>query len=198
MTRNKSITFLAGATALVVAALAAGCGSSGGSNANVPAPPQNASGQSATRRRREGKRRQDPRRLAGPHALPVRARLGHEELMHRRLRRRVAAPAGDRQADGRRWSECFDRRDQRPLGRQAAGHLQRPPALPVLGRPEGRRHERTGRECLRRPLVRGVVVGRRNHHARRLWWRSWLLGARGGRQLVVARRSGGSCSRRSA
>ena len=48
MTRNKSITFLAGATALVVAALAAGCGSSGGSNANSPAPPQNASGQSAT------------------------------------------------------------------------------------------------------------------------------------------------------
>ena len=25
--------------------------------------------------------------------------------MHGRLRRRVAAPAGDRQADGRRWSE---------------------------------------------------------------------------------------------
>ena len=42
-------TFLAGATALIVAALAAaGCGSSGGSNANSPAPPQNASGQSAT------------------------------------------------------------------------------------------------------------------------------------------------------
>jgi predicted lipoprotein with Yx(FWY)xxD motif len=48
MTRTKAITFLAGATALVVAALAAGCGSSGGSNANSPAPPQNASGQSAT------------------------------------------------------------------------------------------------------------------------------------------------------
>ena len=48
MTR-KSITTLAGATALVVGALAAsGCGSSGGSDANSPAPPQNASGQSAT------------------------------------------------------------------------------------------------------------------------------------------------------
>jgi predicted lipoprotein with Yx(FWY)xxD motif len=44
MTRTKSITFLAGATALAVAALAAGCGSSG-NNANSPAP---ASGQSAT------------------------------------------------------------------------------------------------------------------------------------------------------
>jgi predicted lipoprotein with Yx(FWY)xxD motif len=48
MTRTKSITFLAGATALLVAALAAGCGSSGGSNANSPAPPTSASGQPAT------------------------------------------------------------------------------------------------------------------------------------------------------
>ena len=49
MARTRSITFLAGATALVVAALAvAGCGGSGGSNANSPAPPKNANGQSAT------------------------------------------------------------------------------------------------------------------------------------------------------
>ena len=45
----RSITTLAGATALVVGVLAAaGCGGSGGSNANSPAPPQNANGQSAT------------------------------------------------------------------------------------------------------------------------------------------------------
>jgi predicted lipoprotein with Yx(FWY)xxD motif len=49
MTRSRSITFLAGATGLVVAALAAaGCGSSGGSNANSPAPPKSANGQPAT------------------------------------------------------------------------------------------------------------------------------------------------------
>jgi predicted lipoprotein with Yx(FWY)xxD motif len=48
MTR-RSITTLAGATALVVGALAvAGCGSSGGSNANSPTPPKDANGQSAT------------------------------------------------------------------------------------------------------------------------------------------------------
>ena len=48
MTR-RSITTLAGATALVVGALAAaGCGSSGGSNANSPAPPKNAKGQSGS------------------------------------------------------------------------------------------------------------------------------------------------------
>ena len=48
MTRRSSTT-LAGATALVVGALAAaGCGSSGGSNANSPAPPKTANGQSAT------------------------------------------------------------------------------------------------------------------------------------------------------
>src|SRR3954469_9636034 len=49
MTRTRSITFIAGATALVVAALAvAGCGGSGASNANPPAPPKTASGRSAT------------------------------------------------------------------------------------------------------------------------------------------------------
>ena len=49
MTRTRSITFLAGATALVVVALAvAGCGGSAGSNANSPAPPKTANGQSAT------------------------------------------------------------------------------------------------------------------------------------------------------
>jgi predicted lipoprotein with Yx(FWY)xxD motif len=48
MTR-RSITTLAGATAVVVGALAAaGCGSSGGSDANSPGPPKNANGQSAT------------------------------------------------------------------------------------------------------------------------------------------------------
>ena len=46
MPRTRSITFLAGATALVVAALAvAGCGGSSDSNANSPAPPKNANGQ---------------------------------------------------------------------------------------------------------------------------------------------------------
>ena len=49
MTRTRSIPFLAGATALVLAALAlAGCGSSGGNNAASPSPPRAANGQSAT------------------------------------------------------------------------------------------------------------------------------------------------------
>ena len=50
MTRKTSITSIAGATALVLAALAvAGCGSSGGSNASgSAAPPKTADGRSAT------------------------------------------------------------------------------------------------------------------------------------------------------
>ena len=50
MTRKTSITSIAGATALVLAALAvAGCGSSGGSNASgSAAPPKTANGGSAT------------------------------------------------------------------------------------------------------------------------------------------------------
>src|SRR4051794_29711901 len=48
MTR-RSITLLAGATALLLGALAAaGCSSSGGSNKSFPAPPKTANGQSAT------------------------------------------------------------------------------------------------------------------------------------------------------
>jgi len=49
MTRRKSMTLFAGATALVVAAFSAvGCGSSGGRNASSQAPPKTASGKSAT------------------------------------------------------------------------------------------------------------------------------------------------------
>jgi predicted lipoprotein with Yx(FWY)xxD motif len=49
MTRTRSITLRAGATALVLAAFAvAGCGSGGGNNAASPAPPKTANGQSAT------------------------------------------------------------------------------------------------------------------------------------------------------
>jgi predicted lipoprotein with Yx(FWY)xxD motif len=50
MTRTRSITFLAGATVPVLAALAvAGCGSSSGSNTSrSSAPPKTANGQSAT------------------------------------------------------------------------------------------------------------------------------------------------------
>jgi predicted lipoprotein with Yx(FWY)xxD motif len=48
MTR-RSITLLAGATGLLLGALAvAGCGSGGGSNAKSPSPPKTANGQSAT------------------------------------------------------------------------------------------------------------------------------------------------------
>ena len=50
MTRSRSITFLTGATALVLAALTvAGCGGYGGSNeSGSPARPQTTNGQSAT------------------------------------------------------------------------------------------------------------------------------------------------------
>jgi predicted lipoprotein with Yx(FWY)xxD motif len=49
MTRTRSITLLAGASALVLTALAvAGCGGSGGSTAASPAPPKTANGQLAT------------------------------------------------------------------------------------------------------------------------------------------------------
>ena len=48
MTHSRPITFLAGATALVLASLAvAACGGSGGRNASSSAPPKTADGQSA-------------------------------------------------------------------------------------------------------------------------------------------------------
>jgi predicted lipoprotein with Yx(FWY)xxD motif len=49
MTRNRSIRFLAGATAVLTASALAACGSSGGSSPNgSSAPPKTANGQSAT------------------------------------------------------------------------------------------------------------------------------------------------------
>jgi predicted lipoprotein with Yx(FWY)xxD motif len=49
MTRSRSITYLAGATALVLAALAlAACGGSGSNASGSSAPPKTANGQSAT------------------------------------------------------------------------------------------------------------------------------------------------------
>jgi predicted lipoprotein with Yx(FWY)xxD motif len=59
--------------------------------------------------------------------------LWNEERVHRRLRNRMAATARDRQADSRRRSDCFDRREQRPFGRKTTGHIQRSPALPFSG-----------------------------------------------------------------
>src|SRR5262249_61912822 len=46
-------------------------------------------------------------------------------------------------------------RDDDAVRRKGAAHLQRAPALHVLRRREGRRHERRGRQRLRRELVRG-------------------------------------------
>ena len=134
MTRSRSITFLASATVPVLAALAvAACGSSGGSNASAPAPPRTADGQSATvgvANENLGKILVDSQ---GRTLYLFRRDAGTNSTCTGSLRNRVATTTGDRQPDGRRRSDCFDRRDQRPLGRKTTGHLQRPPALPLLG-----------------------------------------------------------------
>jgi predicted lipoprotein with Yx(FWY)xxD motif len=167
MTRNRPIGVLAGA--VFVALGIAACGSSGGSNSTASsAPPKTANGRSATigiANEKLGKILVDSQgrtlylfqrdtgtksSCSGGCAVqwpPLRA-SGTPKV------------GGGVNASGR----C----NQRPLGRQAAGHLQRPPALPLLGRPESQRHERTRRERLWRAVVRAVVVRQRDHHLRGL------------------------------
>ena len=97
MTRTRSISFLAG-TALILTLAVAGCG---GSNAGSSAPPKTAHGQSATL----GVANQNLGRILvdsqGRTLYLFRTRHRHEEHVHRRLRHRMAAPAGDPQANGR-------------------------------------------------------------------------------------------------
>ena len=96
-------------------------------------PAKTANGQAGDGRRREQRPRQDPRRLAGPHALPVPEGRGDEQRVPRRLRQRLAAAPGGRQADSRQRRECVDGRNHHTVRRQATGHLRRPPALPLRG-----------------------------------------------------------------
>jgi hypothetical protein len=127
-------------------------------------------------RRRRWRPRRDPRRLAGPYALPVPEGLGNQERMLRRMRERLAAAARERQADGRQRGEFHAGRNDQALRRQAAGHIQRPPALPLQGRPEARGHERPRPDPIRRELVR-ALAGRRQGVGPGvgLKWRQWLL-----------------------
>ena len=94
-------------TALVLAALAvAGCGARR-QQAIVPGATEDRDGQSATlgvANENLGKILVDSQ---GRTLYLFQKRHRHEELVHRRLRHRMAAPAGDRQADGRQRSECF-------------------------------------------------------------------------------------------
>jgi hypothetical protein len=56
----------------------------------------------------------------------------------------------------RRGRKLVARRDNPVLGRQAAGHLRRPPAVPLRRRPWGRPSERPGRYGVRRRMVRAA------------------------------------------
>ena len=159
MTRNRSITFLATAAVIPLTALAlASCG--GGNDATAAtAPPKTANGQPATvgvANSGLGKILVDSQ---GAHALPVQEGRGDEERVLRRMRQRLAAAPGERQADSRRRRECVDGRNHHAVRRQATGHLQRPPALPLRGRPEAGRHERPGHNGVRRRLVRAISGG---------------------------------------
>jgi hypothetical protein len=172
MTR-KSITTLAGATALVVGVLAAaGCGGNGGSNAKSPSPLKNPNGQSAT----VGVANENVGKIPSTRKaarLSVRAGLGHEE--------RVPAPAPS---------------SGRPCGRTASrqSEVERTPrsSRPAPARTASRRSPTTGTRSMfsadqkagdtngqgvnaSAASVRAVVLGRRNHHVHRLR-RVWLLG----------------------
>ena len=99
MTRSRRITFVAGLAVVAVFALAlAGCSSD--NQANGSAPASNGAGQGTVDVATSGLG-SDPRRLAGPHPVPVREGHGDPERVHGRVRQRLASAPGDRHANGR-------------------------------------------------------------------------------------------------
>ena len=156
MTRSRPITFLASAAVIPLVALAvAACGGGGA------ATPRR------RRRPRAAPRRQSASRMAASDrswstrpaapctcSRPIRR---HERVLGR-VRDRVAAAAGNRQADGRHRTDRLQARNDHPLGRQPAGDLQRPSALPVHQGPKARPNNRAGRDGVRRRLVRADSV----------------------------------------
>jgi len=164
MTRNRSMTFLAGAAVIPVTALAAGCGG-GNSGATASTHPNDDAPEDDHRAGgdppcREQPPRKDPRRLAWPHALPVQeGRGGEEERVLRHVRHLLAAAAGERQADRRQRDERLPALNHQAVRRKASGQLQRPPALHLRDGQEGGRHEGRGPDRVRRQLVRDIAIG---------------------------------------
>ena len=182
MTLGRSITSLAGAAAILLAVLAWS-----------PAVAAAVAARRQQRRRRPGPRAAGRRRSAlrlpawdrssvdskGRDRLPVQEGRGDEERLQRRLRQRVAPGPGERQADGRRRGGRVAGRNHDAVRWKAAGHLQRPPALPLPRRPEAGRHNRPGLDGVRRRLVGAVPGGKRGHRPgielgrRRIELRRW-------------------------
>ena len=110
-----------------------GCGGGASNDATGP--------RARRRRRTERRRRSASRTAASARSSSTRrvARctcsrgLGNQERLLRRVRRRLAAAAGERQADGRHRADGLQARNDDALRRQAAGDLQRPPALSFAG-----------------------------------------------------------------
>ena len=146
MTRTRSITFLAGATALVVAALAvAGCSAAAAATRTSSAPPKTANGQSAT----VGVANENVGKILVDSQGRTLYLFERDSGTKSTCTGACAVEWPPLRATGKPTvgggANASFVATSAPLGRQATGHLQRAPALPVLGRPEGRRHERTGR-----------------------------------------------------
>ena len=134
MTRSRPITFLASAAVIPLVALAvAACGGGGAATA---ATPKTSSGAAATVGVANTSLGSILVNSTGRTVYLFKADVGHQERLHRRVRDRVAAAAGNRQADRRHRTDRLQARNDHPLGRQPAGHLQRPPALPVRQGPQ--------------------------------------------------------------
>ena len=169
---KRPITFPAGGALLLLAALAvAGCGGGGNSNASS-GPPKTASGATATVGvSNEGLGNILVNSQGRTLYLFTRDSGTMSECSGACAVNWPPLRATGKPTIGSGANASLDLDDQ-PVGRGAAGDLQRPSALPLQGRQQPRRHQRPGSERVRRQLVRalarrrpGLRAGRRAQEA---------------------------------
>ena len=153
--KSRRHTLFAGAVLASLTLVAAACGSSGSGSASAsPSATTTKTASSATVTVANSNLGNVLVDAQGRTLYHVRRRHGHEQRLLGCLRDELAAARGERRRDRRQRREGLVARGQHPFRRHAAGHLQRSPAVPLRRRQEGRRHERSGRQRVRRQMAR--------------------------------------------
>ena len=186
---RKTITTVAGGTALLLGVLTVGGCGSGGPPERIACAAEDRDRAAGHVRGDERLARNDDRRRAGPHALPLPARLGHHKQGAPAVRRLLAPTPATGTPIGRPGEKASNLASTGRAGRERQMQRTTAAALPLHGRPEARRCQRPGRGARSGPVVRRVS-GRRPDHDAGAEQRPRLLGGAPWPASHSARRQG--------